>query len=415
MKKKHQEAGIMAVLGIWMWQQNVQQRGAEKTVSYCARAGVTDIYFLTKGLAGTAAFHSAYAPHTCERDLLQELIDEAHQCGIRVHAWFTSACDESYKALHPESGRCHFVRGRDRELISLADEGYLSYMEKIIRELCRNYDIDGLHLDYIRYNHLTYGWAEEDLMRYQAEGADTDELRRMMHRMFVSEPKEENLLFDQYRAGNESVLALARTRRKDVVRFASVLTGVAKAERSGLILSAALMPEGAYDDLAFSDLHYGQNYEDAAKLYDYALPMAYSRAYGRDAQWVKRVAEGTMKRGLKTIVGLHAYEGGSGLSLRADIEALRDTPVSGICLFREGATAMGYADGKAFTLYNALDQSISRVVCRSGESTAEYTAEYTASIAPGDEKTFRLPFETDSVQVFTGEKEASAYLAHQKK
>ncbi len=397
----------MAMLGVWMWQQNVQRRGAEKTVAYCARAGVTDIYFLTKGLSGAAAFHSAFAPHACERDLLRELIDAAHRRGIRVHAWFTSACDENYKALHPESGRCHLVRGKDRELISLADESYLSYMEKIIRELCRHYEIDGLHLDYIRYNHLIYGWAEEDLRRYQAEGADTDELRRMMQRMFVNEPKEQNLLFDQYRAGNESVLALARTRRKDVVRFASTLTGAAKAERSGLILSAALMPEGAYDDLAFSDLHYGQNYEDAAKLYDYALPMAYSRAYEQDAKWVKRVAEGAMKRGLKTIMGLHAFEGGSGLSLKADIEALRDTQVSGICLFREGATAMACPDGRSLTMYNALDQTITKVVCSDGEAAFEYTS----AIAPGDEAIIHLPFAAGAVQVYTGETEASIYLA----
>lgn len=396
----------MKMLGMWMWVQNVQAHGAEKTVSYCARAGVTDLFFLTKGIAGTAAYASAYAPHVCERDLLRELIDAAHRCGIRVHAWFTSACDENYKALHPESGRCHFVRGKDRELISLADEGYLNYMEQIIREVCRNYDIDGLHLDYIRYNHLIYGWAEEDLKRYQAEGADPDELRCLMQRMFVNDPKEENLLFEAYRAGNESALALARTHRKDVIRFASTLTGIARAEKGGLILSAALMPEGAYDDLAFSDLHYGQNYDDAATLYDYALPMAYSKAYGQDAQWVKRVAEGTMKRGLKTIVGLHAFEGGNGLSLKADIEALHDTPVSGVCLFREGATALAWADGKTLTVYNPLDTAITCIACSDGE---ERFACPTA-LLPGNETMIRLPFEARTVQVFTGEKEACVYL-----
>lgn len=54
------------------------------------------------------------------------------------------------------------IRGKDCGLISLADEGYLQYMENIVRELCRNNGIDGLHLDYIRYNHLLYGWSTED-------------------------------------------------------------------------------------------------------------------------------------------------------------------------------------------------------------------------------------------------------------
>ena len=51
---------------------------------------------------------------------------------------------------------------------------------------------------------------------------------------------------------------------------------------SALKALTALMPEGAYEDIAFSDVHYGQNYQDAAGLYDYALPMAYSKAYEKD-------------------------------------------------------------------------------------------------------------------------------------
>lgn len=396
----------MAILGVWMWMQSVQQHGAEKVVSHCARAGVTDIFFLTKGLAGTTAFLGSFAPRTCERNLLQEVIDAAHRRGIRVHAWFTSACDESYKQRHPESGRCHLIRGKDRELISLADEGYLAYMERIVHEVCHQYEIDGLHLDYIRYNHLLYGWAEEDLVRYAAEGADTARLRALMQRMFCDEPKEENLLFDEYRAGDESVLAFARTRRKDVVRFAESILNAAKAEKSRLILSAALMPEGAYDDTAFADLHYGQLYEDAARLYDYALPMAYSRAYGKDGQWVKKVALGTMKRGLKTVVGLHAYEGGTGLSLMQDIAALKDTPVHGICLFREGAFAMAYLEGRELCVYNAMDETITGVTASCGGDMVTLDA----VIGSGDEKRFLLPFPAEHVQVFAGEKERCVYL-----
>jgi len=397
----------MAMLGMWVWPYHVRERGAEHVVAHCARAGVTDLFFLTKGLAGTTAFHSALAPALCERDLLQELLKAAHGRGMRVHAWLTSACDESYKQLHPESGRCHYSRGKDRELISLADDGYLLYMEKITRELCRLYEIDGLHLDYIRYNHLLYGWAEEDMARYAAHGADIAHLRRLIERMFYNEPKQPDCLFDAWRAGDESVLALAKVRRQDVVRFATTLTGIARAEKSNLILSAALMPEGAYDDVAFSDLHYGQNYADAAAIFDYALPMAYSQAYGRDAGWVKAVAEGTLKYGFKTLVGLHAYEGGTGLSLQADAAALRDVPVEGICLFREGATALAYAEEKRLTIYNALGEAITRITAACGENSTTIAE----TIGPGEEKSFTLPFETQSVRVYVNETERSVYLS----
>ncbi|MBR5231369.1 MAG: family 10 glycosylhydrolase [Clostridia bacterium] len=400
----------MAILGVWMWPTNVRVYGAEKVCAYCARAGVTDIYFLTKGLAGTTAFKGEIAPAGYDYDLFAELLTAAHKKGIRVHAWFTSACDEVYKKLYPESGRCHYTRGKDRELLSLSDAGYLSYMEKITRELCRNYDVDGLHLDYIRYNHMVYGWDEADIRRYEAEGADIAHLRAMMDKAFLGDaPAGPEAIFDAYRAGDESVLAFARARRKDVVHFATALTKLAHAERSDLILSAALMPEGAYDDLAFSDVHYGQNYEDASKLYDYALPMAYSQAYEKDASWVKMVAEGTMKRGMKTIMGLHAYEGGTGLTLKKDIAALKDTAIEGICLFREGATAMAFAQDKKLEVYNTLEKPITKVKATCGEQVFESAEE----IAPGTEKQLQLPFAADTLQVYCGEKETSVYLTQE--
>jgi len=147
----------MSVLGVWMWPQSVSDSGAQRAIDRCAQAGITDIFFLTKGLAGTAAFRGSFAPMVCDRDLLAEVLNCAHAQGVKVHAWLTSASDDHYKSLHPESGRCHYTRGRDKGWISLTDPGYLTYMEKVVQELCRNYDIDGLHLDYIRYNHLLYG------------------------------------------------------------------------------------------------------------------------------------------------------------------------------------------------------------------------------------------------------------------
>jgi len=395
----------MAILGVWMWPLSVRVHGAEKVIHYCARARVTDIFFLTKGLAGTTAYLSEIAPPMCERDLLRELLDAAHGRGIRVHAWFTSASDEIYKEKYPESGRCHYSRGMDKGLISLADDGYIAYMEKITRELCGKYDIDGLHLDYIRYNHLLYGWSEADMARYAAEGADIAHLRELVERTFYHDPKEENCIFDAYRAGDESALAFARARRKDVLRFAKTLTAAARSVKKELVLSAALMPEGAYDDMAFSDLHYGQNYEDAAQLYDLALPMAYSKAYDKDAAWVKMVAEGTMKRGMETVVGVHAYEGGTGKTLTEDIAGLQNVPVAGVCLFREGATALAFVKENTLCVYNALEEAVTRVMAVGSTETV-----LDGEIAPGAEASMTVPEAPYYVRAFAGDKEVCVYL-----
>lgn len=394
----------MAIFGVWMWPRSVREQGAEAVVSHCQRIGVTDIYFLTKGLSGTVSYRSAIAPMDCERDLLGELLSAAHKQGMRVHAWFTSASDESYKNLHPESGRYHYIKGRNQGLISLADESYIAYMADITRELCCAYPIDGLHLDYIRYNHLIYGWSEEDLARYAAEGADIPHLRAMMDQAFPGEEGPE-IFFEAYRKGDASVHALVRARRKDVVRFAATLTSIARTEKTGIILSAALMPEGAYEDIAFSDVHYGQNYEDAAKLYDYVLPMAYSKAYDKDGTWVRQVAEGTAKRGLRTVMGLHAYDGGTGETLREDIAALKGAPIEGICLFREGAFAVADMAGERLRIFNPLDAPITAL------TDGDRPIALDRPIPPGEKRMLGVVPAPERLQAFTAAGEVCIYFA----
>ena len=394
----------MPVFGVWMWPDSLTSAPAEQVADRCVRIGVTDIYFLTKGLAGTVSYAGGTAPSFCSRDLLRELLDSAHARGIRVHAWLTSASDEHYKALHPESGRCHYTRGRDKGLISLRDEGYLNYMDRVVRELCGRYDIDGLHLDYIRYNHLLYGWDEEDQARYAADGADLPHLRRLMDRTFSGgEGGEEACIFDALREGDESVRALARARRQDVAAFARALVSRARAENRRILLSAALMPEGAYADTAFADLHYGQSYADAAELYDHVLPMAYSQAYSQDSRWVRTVAEGTLRFGLRTVMGLQAYEGGTGGTLREDRTALRGLPVEGVCLFRYGAFVSAEPEGEEIRIRNPLEKPVTALWIGGRELPLP------GPIPPGGESRISAAGDPDGLRAFSGREELPVF------
>ena len=395
----------MPVFGIWMWPDSLVSAPAEQVAARCARMGVTDIFFLAKGLAGTVPYTGGPAPAGFPRDLLRELLDAAHHRGIRVHAWLTSANDDHYKALHPESGRFHYTRGRDKGLISLRDERYLRYMEGVVRDLCRRYEIDGLHLDYIRYNHLLYGWDDADLSRYAAAGADIPHVRRLMEQTFFGDSGGEGArIFDALREGDRSVCALADVRRRDVAAFARSLVSAGRSENSRLVLSAALMPEGAYGDTAFADLHYGQSYEDAAGLYDFAVPMAYSQAYGQDSRWVRTVAAGTLRRGLRTVVGLQAYEGGTGATLREDLAVLRDEPVDGVCLFREGAFVLALQEGTELLIRNPLDKPVSALQACGRKIPLQ------EPVLPGTESRVSLPCVPEDLRAFSGEEECCIFF-----
>lgn len=397
----------MAILGVWMWATSVQIHGAEKAVGYCARAGVTDIYFLVKGMGGKTAHRGKLAPSTCERDLLRETLDVAHRYGIRVHAWFVSTFDGVYCEKHPESSRVHLINGRDSRAIEMRDEGYLTYIENMIAEVMSNYDVDGFHLDYIRYNHMLYGWSEKEIARYKAEGADVDKLRSMLLYMHEHETRHQNGMIDAYRGGDMDVHAFARARRKDVVNMAKRFIAAARGVKPNTAITAALLPEGAYEDISFADLHYGQNYLDAAPLYDYVTPMIYSVVYKEGPEWVRKAAETSIRRGLKTVVGLHAYEAGTGPSLLADQKILAGLPIHGIALFREGATAMAFSHDRELSIYNAMDAGLTRVEVLAGEETAAFDL----TIASGEEKKLLLPFTPECVRVFAGETERCVYVA----
>lgn len=400
-------------LGVWMWPESLRLRGADAVFDACRRGGVTDVYFLTKGLAGTAAFITKLAPPMIEgRDLLREALDAAHSRDIRLHAWFTSASDARYKNDHPESGLCHYTKGRNRDIISITDSGYISFTQSVVRDMLKNYDIDGLHLDYIRYNHLIYGWSDDDERRYADFGVNISHIRELMDKTFLGDSPDGDAIFNAFRRGDRDAVLLSKARRANVMNFARAITEAAHAENSTLTISAALMPEGAYDDLAFSDLHYGQNYSDLSEIMGEFLPMSYSRAYEKDAGWVKETALGTVRYGVPSVIGVHAYEGGTGETLAQDIKAASGVPgVRGVCLFREGASVWAFCRGGTVSILNPFQKPLGHcLICVDGTETKLETP-----VAPLEEKEFNLPFTPEYIRAFDSDGgEVCVYMAEEK-
>lgn len=333
------------ILGEWMWGSTIAdagQNGAEKVMSFCAKMGTTDIYLLVKGTKGKLGYLNT--AHTDllsrkERDILQETIDAAHARGIRVHAWICNMEDSSYKSAHTDAGMCHYTRGRDNDKINLYDKGYREYMVSVAAELAA-YDIDGLHLDYIRYNHLTNGWSEDDLRAVSEMGANVDRVKELIETTFGYNGREQNAsyVFNAYKNGDPDALIIGKYRRKNVTEYAKALVSAAKAISPRLIISAALMPEGAYDE-AFADLHYGQNYSDASELYDYICPMAYSSGYKAGELWTTNILKSAINKGNRVAIGLQAFEGATTERLLSEVQRARfydDKNALGAVLFRSG-------------------------------------------------------------------------------
>lgn len=88
-------------------------------------------------------------------DALQFTIDECHKRGMEVHAWVVTIPVGKWNSYG-----CRQLRKRFPRLIKRIDQdGYMDpeatqtgcYLAEMCREIVQRYDVDGIHLDYIRY------------------------------------------------------------------------------------------------------------------------------------------------------------------------------------------------------------------------------------------------------------------------
>ena len=129
------------------------------------KANMTSVLFQIRQ-SGTAYYQSSYEPwgyyagYTYPGfDPLQYAIEEAHKRGLELHAWFntfsvSSTHPGTIPVQHPE-WVCRDQDGNTMTSYMAASPGLQvvrDYTINVAMEIVRNYDIDGLHLDYVRWN-----------------------------------------------------------------------------------------------------------------------------------------------------------------------------------------------------------------------------------------------------------------------
>ncbi|HMK54438.1 MAG TPA: hypothetical protein VK444_06620 [Methanobacteriaceae archaeon] len=185
--------------------------------------GITDLFVLT----------SRSNPGT-----LQGFITKFAGSGIRIHAWVTCFTD----------GNGHFIRAQD------ADWGLLISQFQYIVD---NYDIQGLHLDYIRYSGVG------DNKACLNDGT-----------------KNINLFLEHVR------------------------NMINNSTKPNTLLSAAVMPE-----CSVNAEFYGQDYEQMARYLDFLVPMIYKGNYNKDSTWIVSTVQYIVAHsgGKPVVAGLQNY------------------------------------------------------------------------------------------------------------
>ena len=330
-------------LAVWLWGSTVRTQGAEAVVKGLAENHVTDVFLLVRGTAGKADYASAIAPPAeADKDALGDMMAVCRPLGIRVHAWFVFNQDKAYIDLHPEDSMWHHgkantefkpYRMEDGKVCPMS-EAHLGYMNDMIREVLENYDVVGIHLDYIRYGHMVYCFCPDHVQKATNLGISVDRVREVIFETSYASNANPNRFFEAYESGDADVVAWVKMRQSEIRGAAASMRAVAREAKPNVIFSASLMPEGALVDTnSFAMCHYGQSYEDAGELYDLVCPMAYHLDFGKSPAWVGDVARGTIElvgSDVPVYIGVQAYGN------KADRDAVQEAIAAGLEAGAEG-------------------------------------------------------------------------------
>ncbi|HML05188.1 MAG TPA: transglutaminase domain-containing protein [Methanobacterium sp.] len=305
------------VHGIWLKAEDVGILNLDEIKG----AGITDIFFKTNILTVPTY-----------QTVLQSLLDKLKNTNIRVHAWITCFKDANGNWIDPQGSYNYTVkvpyvvkkyqtktkqwykywyksRGKWtykwkykwvyqwNYQYAYKDEVRTGYnttkvdsLIASIADITRNYDIDGIHLDYVRYPGTAY----------------------------------------KYVNGTETITSFVKRVYETVKQI-----------KPKVAVSAALMPEGSQNAY-----YYGQDYAKLAPYLDFLVPMIYKGNYKKDTAWIGSTTKWIVEHsgGKPVLAGLQTYESDSDFTelpadeLKGDVKSAINNGASGYVLFRYGLT-----------------------------------------------------------------------------
>ena len=146
------------------YSKSTQQRELISILDQLQTAGINTVLIQTR-VRATTIFPTTTEPwdgcitgqpgKAPDYDPLQMCIDECHRRGMECHAWIVTIPVGKWNGTG-----CKQLRQKYPALIKkIGDEGYMNpempqtgdYLAKFCAEVTQKYDVDGIHLDYIRY------------------------------------------------------------------------------------------------------------------------------------------------------------------------------------------------------------------------------------------------------------------------
>ncbi|MBC8141015.1 MAG: family 10 glycosylhydrolase [Armatimonadetes bacterium] len=326
-------------------------------VALAKKHGFNTLFVQVRG-RGDAFYDSAYEPRSEELagsaadfDPLTVAVTEAHNAGLEIHAWMNT-CLVWHKARAPYS-RKHVVNAHPEWLVrdknnrvqrteSKDCEGAFlnpalpevqTYLQSVFADVATRYDVDGIHLDYVRLpaNRFSFGnadvalfrqWLAPRLTKNEIDYADSKTKKGSRLAWYHLHPKE-----------------WATWRQNNLTETVRGISEAVHAAKPDAIVSAAVFPNY---NVAKNDK--GQAWRDWLNdgLIDAACPMSYNRSTALVASQIREAVLACP--GKPIIAGVGAWQVPSGSAV-AKGQAFRSLGTAGINFFSyDGMTRNGRSE-----------------------------------------------------------------------
>ncbi|MCF7826182.1 MAG: family 10 glycosylhydrolase, partial [Candidatus Marinimicrobia bacterium] len=244
--------------------------------------------------SGTAYYNSSFEPWGSYAggsdpgyDPLQYAIEQAHLRGLELHAWFNTFHCASTAAGTPAGDHPEWVC-RDEDDIPMPSSRALSpglqevrdYTLDVAMEIVNNYDIDGIHLDYIRWSEYSDLALRQAQLTPLEQESQLDQIPNELMIENLLDPQSGRYLYDvehPYSGGiPEGYTSWPEFWRASVTSFVEALHDSIQTQKPWVRLSVSAL--GKYNWSGWNG--YNIVYQDAAKWFnegtiDQLTPMHY--------------------------------------------------------------------------------------------------------------------------------------------
>lgn len=305
----------------------------KKCVEYNINAIYLETWYNGKTVGSTSnPLIQHYSAQHGDYDALEGFIRIGHEHGIQIHAWVENFFigtksqiegDSAHVGNHDESwilldkdGKDYYISAEYGNFVFLNPQNRQcrDLVLSVYRELLENYELDGLHLDYIRYpehnGSADFGYNEDTIKAFQAEYG------------YNSDPHT-------YEAGTQQYKDWVAYRREVITSFVKEVYDLVNEVRPEVWLTAACYPSltDAPNNI------YQHTTEWVNRGY---IDQVFSMTYSNGTEYVSDNAESFVNACKdKTLysTGLTLFSGNSGEELLSQIGAVRDSGATGQAFF----------------------------------------------------------------------------------